>query len=175
MRIVKKAAVRSVLDDPWDSKAAATSGGSLGGAQSAEDIRNMVRDILQDVSDNGDSAVTKYAQKFDGSTRTQHRLSQEEIDAAIALTPQQVQDDIKEAQSNIRRFALAQRATMTDLEYKDPEQPGVTLGHKHIPISRVGCYIPGGRFPIIAAACMQVVTARAAGCPEVPLVCCVAW
>ena len=67
------------------------------------------------VRDNGDAAVTKYAQKFDGSTRTQHRMSQEEIDAAIALTPPQVQSDIKEAQANIRRFALAQRATMTDL------------------------------------------------------------
>jgi len=156
MKVVKAAAVRSCLDDPWDSSAAATSGGSLGGAGSVDDVRNMVRDILDDVNANGDAAVTKYAQKFDGSTRVQHMLSSEEIEAALALTPPQVQADIKQAQSNIRRFALAQRATMLDLEYPDPEQPGVTLGHKHIPISRVGCYIPGGRFPIIAAACMQV-------------------
>ena len=82
--------------------------------------------------------------------------SQAEIDAALAATPEEVKRDIVASQSNIRRFALAQRATMTDLTFVDPEQPGVTLGHKHIPIQRVGCYIPGGRFPIIASACMQV-------------------
>ena len=75
------------------------------------------------MSDNGDSAVTKYAQKFDGSTRTQHRLSQEEIDAAIALTPQPVQDDIKEAQSNIRRFALAQPAQ--NVVAREPAHPAL--------------------------------------------------
>merc|ERR1711871_1244432 len=137
------------------------------GASPTKMFSRSVTRSLSAASCRGGAAVTEYAQKFDKSTRTEHRLSQAEIDHAISLTPPQVQADIKEAQGNIRRFALAQRATMTDLVYEDPEQPGVTLGHKHIPISRVGCYIPGGRFPIIAAACMQVVTARAAGCPEV--------
>eukprot|EP00656_Telonema_subtile_P019537 TRINITY_DN20770_c0_g1_i1.p1 TRINITY_DN20770_c0_g1~~TRINITY_DN20770_c0_g1_i1.p1 ORF type:complete len:385 (+),score=136.07 TRINITY_DN20770_c0_g1_i1:160-1314(+) len=81
----------------------------------------------------------------------------------MAATPAAVQADIKAAQHNIRRFASVQRATMKDLTWEDPEQPGVTLGHKHVPIDRVGLYIPGGRYPIIAAACMQSVTAKAAG------------
>jgi len=158
---VKEAAVRSCLDDPWAATAAAYDD------TTADEIRNTVRNILEDVSQRGDQAVTEYAMRFDGSTRSSLELSQAEIDVAISQTPQQVQDDIKAAQNNIRRFAQAQRATMQDLTWEDPEQPGVELGHKHIPISRVGCYIPGGRFPIIAAACMQVVTARAAGCPSV--------
>jgi sulfopropanediol 3-dehydrogenase len=81
-------------------------------------------------------------------------LSEQEIERALANTPKEVRDDISASQNNIRRFALQQRATMKDLSWEDPEQPGVVLGHRHIPIERVGMYIPGGRYPHIAAASM---------------------
>lgn len=82
------------------------------------------------------------------------RLTEKEIESALSQTPKAIRDDILASQHNVRRFAQQQRNTMKDLSWDDPEQPGVTLGHKHIPIERVGMYIPGGRYSHIAAANM---------------------
>ena len=91
------------------------------------------------------------------------RLTDKEIESALSQTPKAVRDDILESQNNVRRFAQEQRKTMKDLSWEDPQQPGVTLGHRHIPIERCGMYIPGGRYSHIAAANMQAITAKVAG------------
>jgi len=155
--VVKAPAIRSSLDCPWKAMEDNTA------------VRDTVRTVLADVANNGNSAVGKYAEQFDKTVRPNNdfRLTEADIQRALDATPQAVKDDILAAQNNVRRFALQQRSTMHDLTWEDPEQLGVTLGHKHVPIDRVGLYIPGGRYPIIAAACMQSVTARAAGCDSI--------
>merc|ERR1712195_116731 len=155
--VVKAAAIRSSLDCPWKVMEDNTA------------VRDTVREVLKDVASNGDAAVAKYAAQFGETSRPDNnfRLSEADIEKALAETPKSVQDDFVAAQNNIRRFAEQQRATMHDLTWEDPQQPGVTLGHKHVPIDRVGLYIPGGRYPIIAAACMQSVTAKVAGCRSI--------
>ena len=151
--IVKPAAIRSSLDDPWATH------------KNSAEVRDLVRTVLGEIQVEGDVAVARYSKRFEDTKRSDNnfRLSEQEIEQAMRDTPKAVRDDISESQHNIRRFALQQRSTMHDLSWEDPEQPGVTLGHRHIPINRVGMYIPGGRYPHIAAASMQSVTARAAG------------
>ncbi|MBI2726527.1 MAG: histidinol dehydrogenase [Polaromonas sp.] len=128
-------------------------------------VRTTVEDIIKNVSERGDAAVREYSQQFDKWAPETFKLSQEQIDSAIAsLTPREL-EDIRFAQKQIRNFAEKQRATMLDLEIET--MPGVVLGHKHIPVNAVGCYIPGGKYPLIASAHMSVLTAKVAGVKRV--------
>jgi len=124
-------------------------------------VRAIVETILEDIAKRGDDAVREMSRKFDGWAPDDFRLSQAEIDAAIdKLTEVEVQD-IKFAQKQIRGFAAIQRKSMKDVEVET--LPGVVLGHKHIPVNAVGCYVPGGKYPMIASAHMSVLTAKVAG------------
>ena len=128
-------------------------------------VRATVEEILGDVADRGDDAVHHYSRTFDGWDPESFRLSEAEIEACVAAVPEQTVDDIRFAQEQIRRFALAQRAALEDVEVET--LPGVVLGHRNIPVASVGCYVPGGRYPMVASAHMSVVTAKAAGVPRV--------
>lgn len=126
-------------------------------------VSEIVNGILQDVRAGGNTALDKYCNKFD---RVPHkRLSEKDVEGCLAKCSAQEILDIKYAQSNVRRFAQMQRDSMVDVE--NETQPGVILGHKHIPIQNVGCYVPGGKFPMIASAHMSVATAKVAGCDRV--------
>ena len=123
--------------------------------------RATVEDILKDIEVRGDAAVRELSQKFDDYAPDSFRLTTAQINSLIAqLTPQEL-DDIKFAQDQVRRFAQAQRASMQDIEVET--LPGVILGHKTIPVQSVGCYVPGGKFPMVASAHMSVLTAAVAG------------
>jgi sulfopropanediol 3-dehydrogenase len=124
-------------------------------------VRQTVEAILQDVGDRGDAAVRALSAKFDNWSPASFRLSGEDIRAFIDTLPTQVIDDIKFAQTQIRRFAEAQKAALRDIEVET--LPGVRLGHKNIPVNSVGCYVPGGRYPMVASAHMSVLTAKVAG------------
>ena len=131
-------------------------------ARAAEDrVRETVADILGEIEARGDAAVRAYSQKFDGWTPPSFRLTGAEVDALVAAVPGDTVADIRFAQAQIRRFAEAQRAALTDVEVET--LPGVTLGHRNIPVESVGCYVPGGRYPMVASAHMSVVTAKVAG------------
>jgi sulfopropanediol 3-dehydrogenase len=132
-------------------------------AIAAEDakVRTTVEGILADVEARGDAAVRDLSAKFDRWEPREFRLSQQQIEAAVKqLSPREI-EDIKFAQTQIRRFAHIQRESMTDVEVET--LPGVVLGHRHIPVNAVGCYVPGGKYPMIASAHMSVVTAKVAG------------
>lgn len=137
-------------------------------ADRAEDdakVRAVVESTLADIEARGDVAVRELSEKFDRYTPASFRLSQSEIDALIAqLTPQELAD-IKFAQEQVTKFAQAQRDSMLDIEVET--LPGVFLGHKNIPVQSVGCYIPGGKFPMVASAHMSVATAKVAGVPRI--------
>ncbi|UTH47169.1 histidinol dehydrogenase [Loktanella salsilacus] len=127
--------------------------------------RATVEDILKDIEVRGDVAVRELSQKFDNYAPDSFRLTTAQINSLIAqLTPQEL-DDIKFAQDQVRRFAQAQRASMQDIEVET--LPGVILGHKTIPVQSVGCYVPGGKFPMVASAHMSVLTAAVAGVPRI--------
>lgn len=128
-------------------------------------VQEVVRGILADISARKDTAVRKLSQKFDNWNPEEFKLSDEQIQQIIATLPAQAIDDIKFAQAQVRNFAEAQRAALQDIEVET--LPGVVLGHKNIPVNRVGCYVPGGRYPMIASAHMSVVTARAAGVKQI--------
>jgi sulfopropanediol 3-dehydrogenase len=128
-------------------------------------VRSTVEGILADVAARGDAAVRELSQHFDKWSPPSFRLSQGEIDALVESLPVQVIQDIRFAQAQIRRFAEAQRAALLDVEIET--LPGVILGHKNIPVNSVGCYVPGGRYPMVASAHMSVVTAKVAGVPRV--------
>lgn len=124
-------------------------------------VRATVEGILGDIETRGDEAVREYSAKFDKWSPESFRLSPEEIAACVAsLTPQALVD-IKFAQAQIRRFAQIQKSTLHDVEIET--LPGVVLGHRNIPMNSVGCYIPGGKYPLIASAHMSVLTAKVAG------------
>ncbi|GGG87617.1 histidinol dehydrogenase [Salipiger pallidus] len=128
-------------------------------------VRASVEDILKDIETRGDTAVRELSERFDSYTPASFRLTQAEIDALIAqLTPREI-EDIKFAQAQVRAFAEAQRASMLDIEIET--LPGVILGHKNIPVQSVGCYVPGGKFPMVASAHMSVLTAAVAGVPRI--------
>jgi sulfopropanediol 3-dehydrogenase len=132
-----------------------------------DDSRTLatVEDILKDIEVRGDAAVRELSQKFDDYAPDSFRLTTAQINSLIAqLTPQEL-DDIKFAQDQVRRFAQAQRASMQDIEVET--LPGVILGHKTIPVQSVGCYVPGGKFPMVASAHMSVLTAAVAGVPRI--------
>ena len=128
-------------------------------------VRQTVESILDDVARRGDTAVRELSTRFDKYEPAAFRLTQDEITALVASLPEQVIDDITFAQAQIRRFAEAQRGTIHDLEIET--LPGVRLGHRNIPVASVGCYIPGGRYPMVASAHMSVLTAKVAGVKRV--------
>ncbi|MEM9812162.1 MAG: histidinol dehydrogenase [Pseudomonadota bacterium] len=137
-------------------------------AEKAEDdakVRAVVQSTLADIASRGDAAVRELSEKFDAFSRPTFRLSESEIEAAVQKVSDRDMEDIRFAQTQIRRFAEAQRATMTDVEVET--LPGVILGHKTIPVQSVGCYVPGGKFPMVASAHMSVLTASVAGVPRI--------
>ncbi len=125
------------------------------------EVRARVEAILSDVEARRDAAVREYSEKFDAWSPASFQLSAAAIERAIAQVPRRDLDDIKFAQAQVRNFAEKQRATLQDLEVET--LPGVVLGHKHIPVNSIGCYVPGGRYPMVASAHMSIVTARVAG------------
>lgn len=128
-------------------------------------VQKIVEDALTDIQANGDNAVRAMSEKFDDWSPETFRLSRAEIESAYNdLTEQQI-SDIKFAQAQVRNFAQHQRDSMKDVEVET--LPGVVLGHKHMPIQSVGCYVPGGKYPLVASAHMGIVTAKVAGCPRV--------
>jgi sulfopropanediol 3-dehydrogenase len=128
-------------------------------------VRQTVEAILDDVVARGDAAVRELSAKFDRWEPKDFRLSPAEIQALIDSLPAQVIDDIRFAQAQIRRFAEVQRAALRDVEVET--LPGVKLGHRNIPVASVGCYVPGGRYPMVASAHMSVLTAKVAGVKRV--------
>lgn len=124
-------------------------------------VRKIVEDILDDIRARGDEAVRELSARFDNWNPDNFRLSAEQIEAIISSLPGQVIDDIKFAQQQVRNFAEHQKAALLDIEVET--LPGVILGHKNIPVNSVGCYIPGGRYPMVASAHMSVLTAKVAG------------
>jgi sulfopropanediol 3-dehydrogenase len=137
-------------------------------AERSEDdakVRATVEAALADIAARGDAAVRAMAESFDGDVRERFRLTGPEIEAAMGRVSARDMEDIRFAQAQIRRFAEAQRATMTDLEVET--LPGVVLGHRTIPVRSVGCYVPGGKFPMVASAHMSVLTASVAGVPRI--------
>ena len=137
-------------------------------AQRAEDdaaIRSNVEQILSDIEANGDSAVRALSEKFDSYSPATFTLSASEIEALMNKVSDSDMHDIKFAQEQVRNFARIQRRSMRDVEIET--MPGVVLGHKHIPVQSVGCYVPGGKFPMVASAHMSVATASEAGVPRI--------
>ena len=128
-------------------------------------VRATVEGVLKDIETRGDAAVRDLSAKFDNYAPPAFRLSAAEIEAAIAQVAPRDMDDIRFAQTQIRRFAEAQRASMTDIEVET--LPEVFLGHRNIPVQSVGCYVPGGKFPMVASAHMSVLTASVAGVPRI--------
>jgi len=134
-------------------------------AEADAKVRATVEAILKDVEAHGDDAVRRYSQQFDQWDPADFTLSQAAIEAAVKqLSPREL-EDIRFAQTQVRRFAQIQRDSMKDVEVET--LPGVVLGHKHIPVNAAGCYVPGGKYPLIASAHMSVLTAKVAGVPRV--------
>ena len=137
-------------------------------AEKADDnakVSAVVAETLADIEARGDAAVHELAVKFDNYDRPSYRLSTAEIDALITKVSPRDLDDIRFAHEQVVNFAKAQRASMTDIEVET--LPGVILGHKNIPVQSVGCYVPGGKFPMVASAHMSVATAKVAGVPRI--------
>ena len=133
-------------------------------AQRAEDaakVRTVVEGILADVEARGDTAVRELSIRFDKWDREDYRLTDAEIRGCLARLSKSNLDDIRYAQEQVRNFAEHQRSALRDIEVET--QPGVLLGHKNIPVNSVGCYVPGGKFPLLASAHMSVITAKVAG------------
>ena len=128
-------------------------------------VRVVVEQTLADIAARGDAAVRDLSLKFDAYAPPAFRLTASEIEAAMAQVSARDMDDIRFAQTQIRGFAQAQRASMTDIEVET--LPGIFLGHRNIPVQSVGCYVPGGKFPMVASAHMSVVTASVAGVPRI--------
>ncbi|PVM71677.1 histidinol dehydrogenase [Caulobacter radicis] len=128
-------------------------------------VRETVEGILADVAARGDAAVRDLSVKFDGWDRESYRLSPAEIQACIDQLSARDLADIEFAQAQVKNFAQKQRETLLDLEVET--LPGVVLGHKHIPVGAAGCYVPGGKYPLLASAHMSVLTAKVAGVPRV--------
>ena len=130
----------------------------------ASNVHDIVRGILNDIEEGGDAKAIEYAQKFDKYDGNVI-LTQEEIAAACELVPQKLKEDIQFAHENVRRFAEAQKATVSDVEHE--VVPGLIAGQKAIPVDAAGCYVPGGRYSHIASAIMTVTTAKVAGCNHI--------
>jgi sulfopropanediol 3-dehydrogenase len=128
-------------------------------------VRVTVEAALAEIADRGDAAVREMSVKFDGWDRTDYRLTDEEIRDCLSQLSRRDLDDIRFAQEQVKNFAEHQRASMQDIEVET--LPGIVLGHKNIPVNSVGCYVPGGKYPLLASAHMSVITARVAGVPRV--------
>ena len=128
-------------------------------------VRTVVEKTLKEVEVKGDKAVRELSKKFDNFDRPNFLLTESEIDAAMQKVSTRDMEDIKFAQNQIRRFAKEQMNSMSDVEVET--LPGVILGHKNIPVQSVGCYVPGGKFPMVASAHMSVLTASVAGVPRI--------
>ena len=128
-------------------------------------IQQTVEGILADVTARGDAAVRELSQKFDNWSPPSFRLRHDDVAAIVAKVPEDTIADIRFAQSQVRNFAQAQRDALRDVEVET--LPGVILGHKNIPVESVGCYVPGGRYPMVASAHMSIVTAKVAGVPRI--------
>jgi sulfopropanediol 3-dehydrogenase len=128
-------------------------------------VRETVERILADIADRGDVAVRDLSVKFDNWDRESYRLSQSEIDACVDSLSKQDLKDIEFAQTQVRNFAQHQKNALKDLEVET--LPGVILGHKNVPVNAAGCYVPGGKYPLLASAHMSVLTAKVAGVPRV--------
>ena len=124
-------------------------------------VRLTVEGILDDIIRRGDTALREYSEKFDNWSPQSFRLTDEDIQSCYREVSDRVKEDIRFAQTQIRNFALHQRNALRDVEVET--LPGVILGHKNIPVNSVGCYVPGGRYPMVASAHMSVVTAKVAG------------
>ncbi|MFG2545213.1 histidinol dehydrogenase [Streptomyces sp. NPDC048594] len=129
------------------------------------DVAERVRVILDDIRERGDDAVRRYSEKFDDWSPESFRLSPDEIRRIVSQVPGTVLDDIRFVQDQVRTFAQAQRDALADVEIET--LPGVRLGHRHVPVSGAGAYVPGGRYPLTASAHMTIVTAKVAGVPRV--------
>lgn len=137
-------------------------------AARAEDdakVRAIVEHGLKNIEERGDAAVREMAEKFDNYSPANYRLSDDDIQAIIAKVSDRDMADISFAQEQVRNFAQAQRDSMLDIEVEP--MPGVILGHKNIPVQSVGCYVPGGKFPMVASAHMSVATASVAKVPRI--------
>lgn len=134
-------------------------------SKSDAQVSKIVEDALQEIETRGDEAVREFSEKFDNWSPQSFKLSEAEIENIVAQVPDDVIEDIKFAQKNIKEFAEAQLASLNDVEVENI--PGVILGHKNIPVNSVGCYIPGGRYPMVASAHMSVLTAKVAGVKRV--------
>ena len=130
-------------------------------AQADAKVRATVEGILSDIETRGDRAIRELSRKFDNWDPQTFRLSDTEIEAAISKVSKGDLDDIRFAQSQVRSFAEKQKACLEDLEVET--MPGVVLGHRNVPVNSVGCYVPGGKYPMVASAHMSVVTAKVAG------------
>lgn len=128
-------------------------------------VRGIVEGILGDVRQRGDTAVRELSEQFDKWSPESFRLSDAQVKELVDSLPQQTIDDIKFAQAQVRNFAEIQKDALRDVEVET--LPGVTLGHRNIPVNSVGCYVPGGRYPMVASAHMSIVTAKVAGVPRV--------
>ena len=136
-----------------------------GRADDDAQVRATVEGILKDIGQRGDAAVRDYSRKFDGWDPASFALSQADIEAAVGRLSAREIEDIRFAQTQIRNFAQIQRDSLRDVEVQT--LPGVVLGHRHIPVNAAGCYVPGGKYPLIASAHMSVLTAKVAGVPRV--------
>ncbi len=130
-------------------------------AEADAKVQDTVKTILSDIRDRKDDAVRELSQKFDKWNPDSFKLSDEQIQEIVGSLPEQTIEDIKFAQAQVRNFAQAQRNALQDVEVET--LPGVILGHKNIPVNSVGCYVPGGRYPMVASAHMSVLTAKVAG------------
>jgi len=134
-------------------------------SQDDRKVRETVETILADIEARGDAAVRDLSEKFDRYSPPAFRLSASEIEALMSRVSARDMEDIRFAQQQVRNFAQAQRDSMTDIEVET--LPGVILGHRNIPVQSVGCYVPGGKFPMVASAHMSVLTAAVAGVPRI--------
>ncbi|WP_061017259.1 histidinol dehydrogenase [Vibrio splendidus] len=128
-------------------------------------VRQTVENILSDIEKKGDSAVRELSEKFDNWSPEQFRLTDDQIQACVDALDESTKHDIEFAQTQVRNFAQIQRDSMHDVEVET--MPGVVLGHKNVPVNSVGCYIPGGKYPLVASAHMSVLTAKVAGVKRV--------
>lgn len=128
-------------------------------------VTDTVQKLIAEIETGGDEAVRQLSIRFDGLDRNDYRLSKAEIEACVNGITRQEHEDIEFAQEQVRNFATAQLNTMAELEIET--LPGVILGHKHVPVDSVGCYVPGGKYPLLASAHMTVLTAKVAGCDRV--------
>ena len=133
--------------------------------EAQQQVRETVEKLLADIETRGDTAVRELSKRFDNWEPEEFKLSEEQIQDCINRLDTRTLDDIRFAQDQIRNFAQLQRDSMKDVE--EETLPGVILGHRHIPMNRVGSYVPGGKFPMVASAHMSVVTAKVAGVKEI--------